>query len=102
MLSKVTPFEASLMACDCHEGELIVPDTPLITANALLKVTVPKFATGAMLPLTNVGASTIHSAEFLWARGFCVAAEVLSVLKESFAGHCRRATGQTDQRPGRW
>ena len=32
-----------LIASDCHEDESIGPETPLITAVALVKVTDPKF-----------------------------------------------------------
>ena len=67
-VSYVTPFEAMLIASDCHAVSLIGPATPLITAEALVKVTVPKFGIVAMLPPT-VGASTTHSAQLRGARG---------------------------------
>ena len=72
------------MACDCHAESLIGPVTPLIVAEALVNVTVPKFAKAATLPPT-VGASTIHSAELISAVGLCVAAELSYVVNESLA-----------------
>ncbi len=64
-----------LIAFDCHEDESIGPEIPLITAVALVKLTDPKFARSATL-LPTEGASTIHSAEDLWANGLCVAEEL--------------------------
>ena len=83
VVAYVVPLTAILIACDCHDGELIGPETPLIVAEAFVKVTEPKLATVAILPPT-LGASTIHSAEVRWARGLCVADELSYVLKESF------------------
>ena len=64
-----------LIASDCHEDESIGPETPLITAVALVKVTDPKFVRSAT-PLPTPGASTIHSAEVRRADGLCVAEEL--------------------------
>ena len=55
-----------LMATACQAESLIGPVTPLIVAEALVNVMVPKFARADWLlppPPTRVGASTIHSAE---------------------------------------
>src|SRR5579859_2628571 len=49
------------MASFCHAELLIDPLTPLSVAEALLKFTVPKFASGRTPP--EEGASAIHSAE---------------------------------------
>ena len=57
----MTPFELTFRASDCREGALIEPVFPLIVAEQLVKVMVPKFDRGAMPPI-NPGAATIHSA----------------------------------------
>ena len=58
---------------------MIGPVVPLIVAEALVNVTVPKFARLAT-PLPTVGASMIHSAELIAAVGLCVAAELSYVV----------------------
>ena len=57
------PFqEAIFMAWDCQAGSLIGPVTPLMVAEALVNVTLPKFARLAKL-FPRLGVSTIHPAE---------------------------------------
>src|SRR6516162_653898 len=81
--SRVVLPEVMLIARDCHPDALMAPETPLIVAEALVKVTDPKFAK-LVVPLTEV-ASTIHSAEVRWARGLWVCDEDWYVPKESLA-----------------
>jgi hypothetical protein len=76
-------WEAIASAFACYDGALIVPVTPLTVAIADVNRTVPKLANVESLrPIP--GASTIHSAVVRSARGFCVAAAVWYVWKESF------------------
>ena len=72
---RLPPLDAMSIASFCQAESLIGPLTPLIVADALVNVTVPKLARPA-IRFPTVGASTTHSAELCSAMGLCVCAEV--------------------------
>jgi hypothetical protein len=82
----VDAFPVMFSAFDCHDDASIGPLTFLMVAPASVNLTSPKFARLAMVPPTGgySGASTIHSAQYRWAWGLYVLAELTSLMNDSF------------------